>query len=101
MSTLLPNKDPRESVVVSFLFANDLQPGEILLTCTITATVDSGYDATPEAILFGTPDLSHTPTVLHEVRGGNHGTTYKLRAEGATDKGRPLLRVGLLPVVTE
>lgn len=96
---MLPSKDPSEGIVVSFLFGRELLSAETLESCVVVATVETGYDPNPQAVVYSLSDLSGAPTVRQEIRGGADGTTYRLKATATLSSGRKLVRVGLLPVV--
>jgi len=100
MSTMLPSKDPAETVVVSFLFASEVLAGETVSSCTVVASVYAGLDPTPAAVLSGTVDLSLAPTVMQKVAAGVDGTTYLLKATATLSTGRVLIRKGILPVTS-
>jgi hypothetical protein len=84
----------------SFDFAQDLTVGETLTTVSTTATVYSGADATPSAILFGAPTVSGKQ-VVQNTTGGVLGTVYYLFCAATTSLGQVLTREGYLPIVPE
>ena len=95
--TTLPAKDPAETVTVSFLFGQELLTGETINGCTISASVLSGTDLNPAAVLNGAPTVSST--VLQSVTGGLDGVVYFLKATATTNQSRTLVRKGALPVI--
>lgn len=90
-------KDPDETIILGFDFAN--------LTDTptspaITVTRHAGAaDASPSAILSGSPSISGTQ-VLQKVTGGTAGTDYLLRCEVDGPSGTHYVLAGVLPVRT-
>ncbi len=84
---LLPGKYVNERVVVSCDFAKRLAAGVGLAagTATVTATVLTGADPSPSAILSGSPSISGTK-VLQFVIAGLDGVTYKLVFTVDTDE---------------
>lgn len=88
-------KDPDEIVTLAFDFAN-LTSGP--LTPAVTAAWHTGEaDATPSAILSGSPTIS-TTKILQQVKLGNAGTDYLLRCEIDTADGSHYVLSGVLPV---
>lgn len=83
-----------------FDFASDLTVGETLTTVSTTATVYSGTDAAPAAILFGLPAVSGKQ-VVQNTAGGVLGTVYYLFCAATTSLGQVLTRDGYLPIVPE
>lgn len=98
--TLSP-KDPAEQIAVTFEFAAGILAGETITgTPTVTASATGGSDASPSAILSGTPLVAGSQ-VMQTIVGGVDGSTYKLRCLiNLTPSGRKLVLAGLLPVVT-
>jgi hypothetical protein len=100
---LLPAKHPLAIITVPFDF------GPLLVECanpataevvsaTVTATLFSGTDPTPSAILALAPDLSQAPTVLQRIVGGVDGASYLLTGLATTNSGEVIVLEGLLPV---
>ncbi len=90
-------KDPGETVVLGFDFANLT---DTPTSPTITATRHAGTaDASPSAILSGSPSISGTQ-VLQKVTGGTAGTDYLLRCEVDGPSGTHYVLAGVLPVRT-
>jgi len=87
---LLPGKYTTEEVVVSCNFAKRLPQGVGLGagTATVTATVLTGVDGSPSAILSGSPSIEGTK-VKQFVIAGLTGVTYKLVFTVQTDESTP------------
>ena len=84
----------------SFDFAQDLTVGETLAVVSTTATVYSGTDATPGAILDGLPIISGKQ-VVQNTTGGVLGVVYYLLCTVTTSLGQTLTREGYLPIAPE
>lgn len=86
----LPGKYVNERVVVTCDFAKRLGLGVALDdgTAVVTATVLTGTDPNPSAILSGVPSVSGSK-VLQFVIGGVNGVTYKLVFQVDTDEATP------------
>ena len=93
-------KDPSETYPVAFDFSAVVPSTETISSSTWTATVVSGNDASPSAILYGSPVITGT-TVKQVVTGGYSGVTYSLKASITTSGGSTYLGVALLPVQTQ
>lgn len=90
-------KDPAATVSASFDFAASLAVGETISSASTTATVYSGTDATPAAILSG----AATPSggkVVQKLTGGVSGVVYYLFCAAMTSTGQVLVRDGYLAV---
>jgi len=99
--TKLPSKDPGETVDVSYIFGNELAPGETIVGVTSTCTVFSAMpvtatDPSPTSVLVGTPSVASTS--IQRVYGGLDANVYEILGTGTTNLGRVLVRKGLLPV---
>lgn len=90
-------KDPAETITLAFEFA--------ALTDTpsapeVTATRHAGTaDASPSAILSGSPTVSGTK-ILQDVVAGTAGTDYLLRCKVGAPDGSVYVLAGVLPVRT-
>lgn len=89
-------KDPAEVVTLGFDFAA-LAPGLALSAPAVSATVATGTDAAPAALLSGAATIEGT-RVLQRVQGGLAGVTYTLRAQVDAADGSRWVLAGLLPV---
>ena len=71
--------------------ANSATPGDALSTVTsITASVLSGSDPSPQLILNGSPQISGTQ-VLQQIVGGVAGTQYLVEIVVRTVQGNTLV----------
>jgi len=82
---------------LSFNFINSLDPGETILDATFTATVVSGTDGSPNAIISGAASISLS-VCKQLVVGGVDGVTYLLKCLINTSLGQRLEAIALLPV---
>ncbi len=95
----LSNKSVSEVEFVTFDVSRYLNGGETLSSATITVTVKTGVDATPNNIKSGSAQLSGG-VVKQLITGGVAGVTYKLSCVIVTNQ-RTLNAVECyLPVVT-
>lgn len=94
---MLSIKDPVETITVTFDFS--------LITASVsspavTSTVASGgADATPAAILSGSPQTSGAK-VLQKIIGGLAGTNYDLRCTATAADGSVYLLADVLPIIS-
>lgn len=93
--TVLPEKDPRESVVVEFPFAGELSAPA---SPTLTITAINGSDPAIANMLEGAAQISGT-SVLQRVNAGVDDISYKLRCE-ASQGSDIRVRTAVLPVKT-
>jgi hypothetical protein len=86
----LPGKYIGERVVVSCDFGKrmNINLGVGLTSPVVTAEVLTGVDASPSAILSGTPSIEGTK-VKQLVIAGLNGVTYKLIFQVDTDEATP------------
>jgi len=84
-------------VSVTFSFSFDLAAGETLSSASIAATVYSGTDATPSAILSGAPAISGGQ-VTQLIIDGAEGVTYLLTCTATTSAAETLTREGYLVI---
>ena len=84
-------KTPTEKVILAFSFSGlgVLLPGETISAKAVSASVFSGTDATPSAILNGSPfvDPLDPARILQGVQNGVDGVVYKLCASITTSLG--------------
>jgi hypothetical protein len=95
--TLLPPKDPSESVVINFDYAGELFSGETLESASVSISVHIGYDPHPELTIESALILG-TNQVYQSIAAGVDGTTYTLHCSATTSLGKVLLRKALLAV---
>jgi hypothetical protein len=87
-----------ETKLVPFNFSSDLASGETISTKAVTATVYSGTDASPSAVISGSATSSGA-IVTQKVIGQTLGVIYELLCEITTSLGQTLRQVGLLAVI--
>ncbi|MBV5322736.1 MAG: hypothetical protein JZU60_02740 [Ilumatobacteraceae bacterium] len=95
--TTLDAKIPSSLVPAVFDFAQSLALGETLTTVSTTATVYSGADATPSAVLSGSPTVS-AKQVIQNLTGGVLGVVYYIVCAATTSLGKVLLAGAYLSV---
>lgn len=78
-------------------FLSRLATSETISSATVTASVYTGSDTDPAAILSGSPSISGT-TVTQLVTGGVIGTIYRLLYQAVTSAGQTLELEALLAV---
>jgi len=95
-----PAKDPREKLVATFAYGDDLDAGEAVASAVVNCTVLAGTDANPAAVLDGACVVSGSD-VLQPFKGGLDGVTYRLDCLATvTPTGRVLACAATLPVRT-
>lgn len=93
--------DPKrsgETVTLQFDFASRLAVSETISTQSVAASVYSGTDASPSAIISGSATASGT-IVSQKITAGTIGVTYSLACTITTSAGQTLLMVGFLTVI--
>lgn len=94
-------KDPGETVVLTFDFTKDLNGETIAAPPVVAVTVYTGADASPAAILDGAAQLDGTAKkVLQSVQAGLAPVDYRLQVTVDTSAGRTLVMAMTLPVRT-
>jgi hypothetical protein len=93
----LSHKDPAEQVPITFDFS-DLVTVIDSAEAT-TATVYTGIDASPGAMISGVPFIAGA-LIIQQVVGGIDGVSYKLRATIVSGSEKYVLTC-ILPVVTD
>ena len=96
--TILNDKLVGETVTETFDFTSRLSASETISTASTTATVYSGTDASPSAIISGSAAISGQK-VTQVVTAGTLGVTYLLLCSITTSLGQTLSISALLPVV--
>ena len=94
----LPAKKIGETVIVPFDFISKLAMGETISGAVTTATVYTGVDSNPGAIIDGTATINGT-VVNQLVTGGVLGTIYSLLVAATTSLGQTLELSGYLAIV--
>lgn len=87
-----------ETVTETFDFSSRLAVSETLSTASVAATVYSGTDASPSAVISGSATISGTQ-VTQKVTGGIEGNVYILACTVTTSAGQTLVISGFLPIV--
>lgn len=98
MRVELAGKIAAETVKVSFDFTSRLATGETISTKSVAATVWSGTDASPSAIISGSASNSGA-VVTQVVTAGTEGVVYVLTCTITTSASQTLLLTAYLPVV--
>lgn len=93
----LPPKHPAERIVIAFNFKRRLGEGVTMSAPVVTATVASGTDGSPGAIVSGAAMVLGT-RVLQLVINGNHQADYRLLCEVDTSDGQHFVLPARLPV---
>ena len=96
----IPPKLSGETRTITFDFTSDLAAGETISTETVTASVYSGVDASPSAVISGSASASGV-VVSQKVTGGVVGVTYKLLCSITTSAAQTLDKVGLMAVAPD
>lgn len=94
----LDYKDPEETLVVTFDFTKDLDPGETISSPTVTVAIDNGgTDAAYQSVLSGSPTAA-VGVVTQVVTLGVDGVDYRLQCKVNTSGSRVLVLAAILPV---
>ena len=81
-------------------FTSDLAVGEPISTQVVAATVYSGTDANPSAIISGSATASGAE-VTQKITAGTLGVLYTLLCTITTSLGQTLTRAAYLAIVKE
>lgn len=91
-------KDPEETLVVTFDFTKDLDPGETISTPVTTVAIDNGgTDAAYLSVLSGSPTAA-VGVVTQVVTLGVADVDYRLQCKVTTSASRVLVLAAILPV---
>lgn len=97
MKVTFPKKRAGELRACPFDFTSSLSAAVTLVSATCTASVYSGNDASPSALLSGSPTVSgNVATQL--TTGGVSGTIYSLLCKGTLSDGQQLDIQGFLAI---
>lgn len=96
----LPNKLAGETKTVPFDFTSLLASGETISTKSCAATVYSGTDASPSAIISGSASSSGA-VVSQLITAGVVGVIYSLVCTITTSAGQTLQLAGFLAVLPD
>lgn len=106
MTKRLDQKDPTETVDLSWDFVDELNGAAIDSVIGVTVSVDNRLrrttDPSPSSIVNGAPTFDGT-TVFQSITGGINGVDYKISAQIATDEPTPqrISMFSVLPVRTQ
>ena len=95
--------DPKiagSTVTEVFDFTSDLAVGETISTQTVAASVYSGTDASPSALLSGSATSSGAK-VSQKVTAGTVGVMYELLCTITTSAGQTIQKPAFLAVVPD
>ena len=97
---ILDGKLVGETLNETFDFLSRLAIGETISTATVTASVYSGTDAAPSAIVSGSAAISGSK-VTQKITAGTLGVVYKLLCVCTTSTSQTLSLAALLAVVPD
>ena len=89
-----------ETVIETFDFTSRLTTAETISTASVTASVYSGTDASPNAIVSGSATISGK-TVTQAITAGTLGVTYLLVCTITTSLSQILELAAYLPIVPD
>ena len=98
MRVTLNAKNAGETVLETFNFTSQLSAAETIGTASVTATVYSGTDASPNSIVSGAAAISGQ-TVTQTVTGGTAGNVYLLLCTITTSSSQALTLSAFLPIL--
>lgn len=96
----LSGKYQGETKNITFDFTSQLAAGETISSQTVSATVYSGIDSSPSAIISGSASVSGA-VVTQAITAGVLGVTYELKCQVTTSAGQTLQLTGYFPIVPE
>lgn len=92
--------DPDESKPYTHDFTDQLEAGDTVASVVYSVVVNTGSDATPNAILDGSPVIaSDGLSTSHQISGATAGVTYEVIAKATTTRGDVIELSGLLRCV--
>ena len=86
-----------EDWVVGFNFINRMDSSETISTATVTATVHSGTDASPDDIISGSTTTTGQK-ITQLIVDGTDGVTYAIKCAITTSDSQKLHIIGLLEI---
>lgn len=98
--TVFDSKRAGEVWTLQFDFGTQLASGESISTQAVAATVWTGVDASPSAVISGSATASGS-VVSQKATGGTAGNIYNLICTVTTSAGQTLKIVGLLAILPE
>lgn len=96
----LPTLRVGQTQTVWFDFTGDLASGETLSSPTVSASVYSGTDANPSAILIGSPSISGA-RVSQKIAGGTAGVIYQVVCTASTSAGQTVRQAGYVATIPD
>lgn len=90
-------KSAASTLTIAFNFAASCATNETITSASTTATVYSGTDATPSAIIDGAAALNGKE-ITQSITAGVVGVTYLLTCTANTSLGQVLIQTGYLVV---
>lgn len=97
---ILDPKSASSTQSVTFDFTSDLAASETISTKTVAATVYSGTDGTPSAIISGSASSSGA-VVTQVITAGTLGVIYQLLCTITTSAGQTLVKSAFLAVIPD
>ena len=97
---IFAGKGPNETLNQVFNFASRLAASETISTKVVTATVYSGTDASPGALISGAATSSGA-AVTQAITGGQLGVVYLLTCAITTSAAQTLRLSGYLVITPE
>lgn len=98
MNKLSP-KLSTEKISITFDFSNDIGVTDFIVSTSWTASVISGVDATPSAILVG-PASNSTHIANHIIAGGVSGVIYQIDCTATTNLGLIYVLNGEMEIIS-
>ena len=95
---IFEGKTAGETQKLRFNYISDLAVGETVVSASVVATIYSGTDPTPAAIINGAASIT-TPEVTQGVIAGVLGVTYLLTCTALTSAGQTLQQQGFLVII--
>lgn len=95
---ILEGKILGETANITFNFLSRLGASETISTAVVTASVYSGTDASPSAIVSGSASISGA-VVTQKITAGVEGTIYKLTCTITTSLSQTLVLPAYLAIV--
>lgn len=95
--------DPKlqgETVQVTFDFTSEMTSSETISTQVVTASVYTGVDASPSAIISGSASASGKQ-VLQKITAGTAGVIYKLLCTITTSASQTLQQIMYLAILSD
>lgn len=94
---IFPGKYSGDTAIHTFDFTSKLSSGETLSTASVAATVYSGTDASPSALVSGSSTISGQK-VTQVITAGTEGVTYKLICTVTTSSSQTLTLTAFLTI---